>query len=230
MTPDGSHHGIFVAGTDTDVGKTVCAHALVQGLVARGLRVAALKPVSAGCRSTPDGLRNDDAHILMTAANVKLPYDLVNPCAYRLPIAPHIAAELDARPIDLDVCRQAYATARRRADFVVVESAGGWLVPLDDARTTEDLALAYGLPVVLVVGIRLGCISHALLSVRAIAASGLRLAGWIANRVQPDSAYPERNIAALAQRIAAPRLGTVAFGMAPDAAAGALNLDPLLVS
>ena len=230
MTSGPPHHGIFVAGTDTDVGKTVCAQALVRALVAHGLRVAALKPVSAGCRPTPDGLRNDDARILMTAANVKLPYDLVNPCAYRLPIAPHIAAQLDARPIDVDACRQAYAAAQRQADFVVVESAGGWLVPLDDARTTEDLALAYGLPVVLVVGIRLGCISHALLSARAIAASGLRLAGWIANRVQADSAYPEQNIAALTQRIAAPRLGTLAFGVDPDAAAKALNLDPLLVS
>lgn len=224
------NHGVFIAGTDTDVGKTYCANALVRGLVARSLRVAALKPVAAGCRATPDGLRNDDAQLLMSAANVKLPYDLVNPCAYRPPIAPHIAAELDARPIDLPACRQAYHAAQRQADFVVIESAGGWLVPLNDAQTTEDLALAYGLPVVLVVGIRLGCISHALLSARAIAACGLRLAGWIANRVQADSAYPDQNIAALTQRIAAPRLGVVGFGMPPDNAARALDLDVLLTS
>ncbi|MGB0712563.1 MAG: dethiobiotin synthase [Gammaproteobacteria bacterium] len=203
--------GFFITGTDTDVGKTVVSRALVARLVDHGLRVAALKPISAGCERTPEGLRNDDALQLMAAANVSLPYDTVNPFAYEPPIAPHIAAQRADRPMDIARCVGTLNEARSQADLCIVEGAGGWLVPINAQDTLEDLALALGLPVVLVVGIRLGCLNHAQLSARVIEASGLPLVGWIANHLSAETAEAEANVQALVDRIDAPLLETVPF-------------------
>jgi dethiobiotin synthetase len=180
---------VFVAGTDTGVGKTYVALRLIRGLVAQGLRVAAMKPVAAGAARTPLGLRNDDALQLAAAANVTAPYELVNPVCLELATSPHLAARAARVSIDIERLVDAYSQLAARSDVVVVEGAGGWLAPIGeatgeatgDAATMQDVAVALRLPVILVVGLRLGALSHALLTAAAIERSGLRLAGWVAN-------------------------------------------------
>lgn len=186
---------LFIAGTDTGVGKSWVAVQLLHALAAAGHRVAGMKPVAAGAEMTSHGLRNDDALDLAAAGSVRLPYELVNPVCLPQPTSPHLAAREAGKPIDLACIKQAFASIRQKSDLVIVEGAGGWLAPIGEpARpgepgpTMEDVALALGLPVVLVVGIRLGCISHALLSAAAIQRSGLALAGWIANPIDPTFA------------------------------------------
>ncbi len=203
--------GLFVTGTDTGVGKTWVSLGLMAALQARGLKVAGMKPVSAGCERTPDGLRNDDALLLQRQASVTHPYERVNPAAFEPPIAPHIAAaEVGAR-IDFARIERAYAQLAESSDVCVVEGAGGWLVPLSARRSFADLAECLALPVVLVVAIRLGCLNHALLSVESIEARKLPLLGWVANRLSPDTPRAAENIEALEQRISAPRLATVGY-------------------
>lgn len=216
--------GYFVTGTDTEVGKTWVSVGVITALKQRGLQVAAMKPVSAGCDETEQGLRNSDALWLQRHANVALAYDQVNPYALAPPIAPHIAAGQVGVEIDVKRLRAAYSAMAAQADCVVVEGAGGWLVPLNDRHTMADLAQALGLPVILVVGIRLGCINHALLSAEAIARSGLPLAGWVANRVDRHCEVAQANIQAIAQRIEAPLLGEVPHLAAFDAEAVARHL------
>jgi dethiobiotin synthetase len=180
---------VFVAGTDTGVGKTYVALRLIRGLVAQGLRVAAMKPVAAGAARTLLGLRNDDALQLAAAANVTAPYELVNPVCLELATSPHLAARAARVSIDIERLVDAYSQLAARSDVVVVEGAGGWLAPIGeatgeatgDAATMQDVAVALRLPVILVVGLRLGALSHALLTAAAIERSGLRLAGWVAN-------------------------------------------------
>jgi dethiobiotin synthetase len=173
--------GFFITGTDTEIGKTVVATALVRALVSRGLRVAAMKPVASGSRHTPQGLRNDDALALMAASNVAAPYERVNPYCFEPAISPHIAAEEAHIAIDLPHIQRNFAALAAGADYVIVEGAGGWLAPISPRATMKDLADALDLPVVLVVGARLGCINHALLTKLAIEAEGAPFAGWIAN-------------------------------------------------
>ena len=211
--------GVYVTGTDTGIGKTHASVQLLRALQRRGLRASGMKPVASGCHATPAGLRNEDAEVLIAASNPAPAYGDCNPCALAEPIAPHIAARRRDTEIVLAPLREAYRRIARDADRVVVEGVGGWMAPLSDSLMQADLVRALELPVVLVVGLRLGCISHALLSARAIAADGCRLAGWIANHVDPAMAAVDENIATLRERIDAPLLGVLGHAAAADPAA-----------
>jgi len=213
---------VFITGTDTAVGKTRVAVALLRQLAAAGRRVAAMKPVAAGGFETSHGLRNDDALDLAAAASVRLPYEVVNPCCLPFATSPHLAARAAGRRIDIDALAAGYRRIAAAADLVIVEGAGGWLVPIGEpgrpgttGPTMADLARALGLPVVLVVGIRLGCLNHALLTADSIRASGLPFAGWIANVLDPDFPGADDYLAALDARLSAPRLGMLPFSPAP---------------
>lgn len=205
MTPK----GFFITGTDTEVGKTVVATALVRGFVAQGRRVAVMKPVASGSHHTPEGLRNEDALALMRASNVAAPYACVNPYCFEPAISPHIAAEEAGITVQLDPIRTSFDLLAAASDLVIVEGAGGWLAPVGPDTSMKDLARALGLPVILVVGVRLGCINHALLTQLAIESQGITFAGWIANTV--DAAMPRRkeNLETLARGLGAPPLAIV---------------------
>lgn len=203
--------GYFITGTDTDVGKTVISTGIIHALQQQGYRVGAMKPVAAGCTATPTGLRNSDALQLQQQSDLKLPYETLNPYAFAPAIAPHIAAaDLNVR-VDLETLFQHYQTIAAQSDTVVVEGAGGWQVPLNDFQTIADLAKRLQLPVILVVGMQLGCISHTLLTVESIRAAKLPLAGWVANQIDPHMERIEENIATLEQRIDAPLLGQIPY-------------------
>ncbi|WP_250471037.1 dethiobiotin synthase [Caballeronia sp. GAFFF1] len=216
---------LFVAGTDTEIGKTFVSCALLHGLARAGLRAAAMKPIASGAVMRNGMLHNEDADQLDAAATVALPPDTRTPFMMREPIAPHIAAAREGIALDIGRIVDAHRAASTLADIVVVEGVGGFRVPLDETHDTADLAIALNVPVVLVVGMRLGCISHALLTAEAIAARGLTLAGWVANRVDPNMLYPDENIATLKQRIAAPLLGVIPHLTSRDAAPAADHLD-----
>jgi dethiobiotin synthetase len=194
--------GFFIAGTDTGVGKV--AGALIRTLVQQGRRVAGMKPVAAGADETPDGFRNDDALALRAASNVEAEYSLINPYCFPAAVSPHIAAREAGVAVDIGRIVQAYEQLAQRADVVIVEGAGGWLAPMDDQSTMADIARALNLPVILVVGLRLGCLNHALLTAQAIAADGLELAAWIGSHVDPRFSRPEENIATLKHRLGQP--------------------------
>lgn len=201
--------GVFITGTDTEIGKTVVARLLVSALVRRGETVGVMKPVAAGCEATPDGPRNDDALALMAASNCDAAYEVVNPYALMPPVSPHLAAAEAGVEIDLDYIQTCYDAIAGHSGIGVVEGVGGWLVPLSEQATVADLAGRLGLPVVLVVGMRLGCLSHALLTDQAIRANGARLLGWVANCRAQDDFGREACIETLRQRIEAPLLGIV---------------------
>jgi dethiobiotin synthetase len=212
---------LFVTGTDTGVGKTRVAATLCRALAARGARVAAMKPVASGCTLTPEGLRNDDALTLLAAMNVRAPYSEVNPYAFAPAIAPHIAAQEAGVDIDFDVLDRAYGRLKLRSQVLIVEGAGGWLAPLDATRGFADLAAHWQMDVVLVVGMRLGCLNHALLTAESIERRGLRLRGWVANSIDPAVERLAENISSLQSRISAPCLGI--FSFEPQADPGALT-------
>lgn len=201
----------FVTGTDTNVGKTLVAAGLLVAANQRGLTTAALKPVAAGCEKTEFGLRNADALLLQSVATQKLDYEQINPYALEAAIAPHIAAQLEKRSLTADrisgFCRGALSSA----NFMLVEGAGGWRVPLNPRETLADVAKNLNLPVILVVGIRLGCINHALLTFEAIVRDGLAVAGWVANCVDPEMPVLQENIDSLKTRLPIPCLGVVPF-------------------
>jgi dethiobiotin synthetase len=212
----------FVTGTDTGVGKTFAACALLHAVQRQGkLRVAGMKPVAAGLDA--EG-RNEDVEQLRSASSIAAPYPLVCPYPLRAAIAPHIAAEEEGVVIDLQRITAAFSHLRTLADSVVVEGVGGFSVPLGEHCDMADLAVALDLPLILVVGIRLGCINHALLSQQAIAARGLKLAGWIANCIDPAMLRQEENVQSLQQRLAAPLLGTIPFGATWQQAGSILRL------
>lgn len=211
----------FITGTDTEVGKTFVACALLHAIRRSGWTALGMKPIAAGFDA--DG-KNEDVEQLIAASSLLAPRALVNPYAFRAAIAPHIAAAEEGRTIELANIVAAFAQLRGLADAVLVEGVGGFCVPLGAEIDTADLAVALDLPVVLVVGMRLGCINHALLSVQAITARGLTLAGWVANRIDPAMARFEENLAALQERIGAPLLGVVPYGSTPEAAALGLRL------
>lgn len=215
----------FVAGTDTEIGKTLVSAALLHGFARAGLRAAAMKPIASGAVLRDGVLHNEDADQLDAAANVALPNEIRTPFMMREPIAPHIAAAREGIALDIGRIVEAHRFALTQADVVVVEGVGGFRVPLDDTHDTADLAVALNLPVVLVVGMRLGCISHALLTAEAIVARGLTLAGWVANRVDLDMLYPDENIATLKQRLHAPLLGVIPHLAPADASRAAAALD-----
>jgi dethiobiotin synthetase len=217
--------GIFVTGTDTEVGKTLISTALMRAFKKQGLRVAGMKPVASGSRPTPQGLRNADAEALMREQSVPLPYEWVNPYAFVPATSPHIAAAAVGVTIAAQPLLSAFAEIRRRVDRVVVEGAGGWYAPLSEDLCIEDLALAFGLPVVLVVAVRLGCINHARLTAEAIERSSLPLCGWVANQIDAQFQDWQENIAALTRRLNAPLIGIVQHQSCIDPERAALSLE-----
>src|SRR5215207_282850 len=194
----GDARGVFVTGTDTGVGKTFVAAAMIRVLAREGLRVAGMKPVAAGANRTNAGLlRNGDALALAAASNVPLPYESLNPYCFLAAVSPHIAAADEGITIETRVIQGHFEKLAVLADIIVVEGAGGWFAPISPSRTMADVALALGLPVLLVVGLRLGCLNHSLLSQRAIEASGAKFAGWIGNGITPQLDRASENLAAL---------------------------------
>ncbi|MCB2427645.1 dethiobiotin synthase [Methylophaga pinxianii] len=214
---------LFVTGTDTEVGKTRISVGLIKVLQQQGLKVAAMKPVASGCEWLERQWQNEDALALSQQADIKLPYSQINPYAFEPAIAPHLAAEQAKKTINIDVIHAHFAAIKSQADAVVVEGAGGWLVPLNEKETLADLAKTLQLPVVLVVAIKLGCINHALLTVQAIANSGLMLAGWVANDFLQDD-QSTAIIRSLTQRIDSPCLGVVPKLKDGEDASAYLNL------
>lgn len=223
--------GFFVTGTDTHCGKTEVALGLMAAWQARGLCVLGMKPVASGCESTPAGLHNADALRLQRQGSIDVPYALVNPFALALPIAPHIAAGEAGIEIEPDLMLAAYRQIAGAADRVVVEGVGGWRVPLSTRLAVSDLPALLDLPVILVVGLRLGCINHALLTAESIRAHGCRLAGWVGNRIDPEMQAIEHTIATLAALLKTPCLGSVPWlgEPSPETLAELLTLDALEV-
>lgn len=212
----------FVTGTDTEVGKTFVTSALLHRLRSQGVRAVGMKPVAAG---TNENGRNEDVEALIAASGVEAPRELVNPYLFHPAIAPHIAAVEEGRLIDIDRIVDSFDTLRGLADAVLVEGVGGFCVPLGPHSDSADLAEQLALPVILVVGMRLGCINHALLTQQAIAARGLKLAGWVANRIDPDMTRVDENLAALTARIQAPLLGVIPPDSTPELAGRLLSFD-----
>lgn len=218
-------NGVFVTGTDTGIGKTLASCTLLHALRARGLRAVGMKPLASGCDHTPEGLRNEDALALQAASEPRPAYKDVNPYALPAPLAPEIAAREAGVDVALAPMLAAHARLSAQADVVVVEGVGGWAAPMAPALMQADLVRALEIPVILVVGLRLGCLNHAILSARAIAADGCRLAGWIGSGVDPDMLRIDENRALLAGRLPAPCLGWLPWQAAPDPAALASRLD-----
>lgn len=205
-------HKFFITGTNTDVGKTLVSCGLLQKARELGLRTSAIKPVAAGCEKTSEGLRNGDALALQQAMTLELPYSQINPVALAEPIAPHIAAQREGKA--LSVARLAgfcNGVLMQPADFTLLEGAGGWRVPLNPSETLAHLAIQLRLPVVMVVGMTLGCLNHALLTAEAIQKDGLMLAGWVANRIDPAMSCYEENLATLKALLPAPCVGEVPY-------------------
>ena len=221
--------GYFVAGNDTGVGKKLISSALVYGFAQRGLRAAGMKPVAAGCVLEEGVWLSDDVKSLRAASNVELPTFVVNPYACEPPIAPHIAAKWVGERISLSKITTAFAAAQSRVDMLVVEGVGGFCVPLNEHEDTADMAVALGLPVVLVVGVRLGCLSHALLTAEAIRTRGLTLAGWVANHIEPGMLGAAENVLTLRERLGVPLISEVSFSAFADfrVVAGLLDYDRL---
>ncbi len=211
----------FITGTDTEIGKTFVACALLHALRQAGRVATAMKPVAAGCDE--HGV-NEDVERLLAASSIQPPRALVNPYLFQAAIAPHIAAEEEGRHIELPRIATAFTALQGMVDTVLVEGVGGFCVPLGVGLDTTDLAAMLGLPVILVIGMRLGCINHALLTRQAIAARGLPLAGWVANRIDPAMSRFDENLAALQARLPAPLLGVVDYGTIPELAARGLQL------
>jgi dethiobiotin synthetase len=223
--------GVFVTGTDTGVGKTLVSCALIHALRVHGVAVMPMKPIAAGATLAAGAWVNEDTLALMRAADLPASRMAdVTPILLREAMAPHIAAQREGREIAMEPVMQAFARFAHGETFVVAEGVGGFKVPLGPGFDTIDLARALALPVVLVVGLRLGCLNHALLTAAAIEASGLTLAGWIANAVDPKMAVPEENVAALEERIGAPLLGQLPFMPLPDpkVLAKVIDVGPLV--
>ncbi|MDR2874402.1 MAG: dethiobiotin synthase [Methylobacillus sp.] len=208
--------GFFITGTDTGVGKTLIASALVYHFAQSGQRAVGLKPVAAGCAWRDGEWLSEDSAQLHAASNVALSLQTVTPYAFEPPLAPHIAAAMVGQRIDIPPILAAFEQAAAVADVVIVEGVGGFRVPLNETEDTADLAAQLALPVILVVAMRLGCLNHALLTAEAIASRGLKLAGWIANATDPQMAALPENVQALKQRIAAPCLGVVPWDEEAD--------------
>ncbi len=208
----------FITGTDTDAGKTSVAAGLLCAAKQQGCSTLAMKPVASGCDMSAEGLRNSDALALIAQSTVPLPYTQINPYAFAPAIAPHIAAQ--EAGVELSVAglyRAAQVILQEQADFILIEGAGGWRVPISNTEFLSDFAIALQLPVILVVGVKLGCINHALLSAQAILNDGLELAGWVANVVDPNCARLAENLATLQQLMPAPCLAEVPHLSTPSA-------------
>jgi len=218
--------GFFITGTDTGVGKTLVAVALTRALVARGVRTAVMKPVAAGSIATPDGPRNDDALELLGACNVPAAYEDVNPWLLAMPASPHLAARAEGVSIRIETIVASYWRLASISDVLIVEGAGGWLAPISATATMADIAENLALPVILVVGMRLGCLNHALLTREAIRARGLPFGGWIANKLATEMPLCAANIDTLTGRFGAPPLGVVpALGSDPKSGADSWAME-----
>lgn len=219
--------GYFITGTDTGCGKTEITLGLMKMLQDQGFSTLGMKPVASGAVQTSEGLRNDDAVRIQQQGSEPLHYDLVNPFAYEPPIAPHLAAEQFAHPITFERIIACYESIKERSDTVLVEGVGGWRVPLGKKQFVSDLAMQLKLPVIYVVGLRLGCINHALLTAEAIKESGLELAGWVANVVDPDMLEPEGTLEVLRDLLPGFFLGYVPWLDHPSTATVASYLSPV---
>jgi dethiobiotin synthetase len=220
---------LFVTGTDTEVGKSLVSAALLRALQKRGVCANGYKPVAAGAEYLDGHWSNEDGRLLLASSAASLRYEQVNPVMLMMPIAPHIAAKREGQVIDSTLLSQGLHVLKEQSDCVVVEGAGGWFVPLDEHELLCDWAMREQLPVVLVVGMRLGCLNHALLSAGAIQSSGLPLLGWVANCLSKPDSVMEDNIDYLKKALNVPLLGVVAHQTPPniDATAATLDVDPL---
>ena len=221
---------VFITGTDTGIGKSLVAASLLRALQAQGLRALGMKPIASGCTMTTQGLRNDDAELLRTHGAGAPDYALVNPYALPEAIAPHLAAAQAGVAIRLDPIVAAFAALSTMSQCVVVEGVGGWAVPLSATLMQADLVRALRLPVILVVGLRLGCINHALLSARAIAQDGCELIGWIGSQVDPAMLCLDENLATLRECLPAPCLGVLPYAKAADPRVLCVHLDAAIKS
>lgn len=205
--------GFFVTGTDTEIGKTYSTCLLIKHLCELGHNVAGLKPIASGCTTASNGeLENEDAVLLRDHANIRLPYSVVNRYAYKPAVAPHIAAANAAETISIVDIHHDVESVRKLTDYVFVEAVGGWKVPIGSEGTVEDLALTLNLPVILVVGIKLGCINHALLTIESMQKSGVPIAGWVANLCDPEAEVKSEIIESLRSRILMPQIATIDYG------------------
>ncbi len=202
---------LFVTGTDTEVGKTRISLGLMRALKNEGSSVVGMKPLASGCRRGSAGLRNEDAELIRDECTAELPYELLNPYAFEEPVAPHAAAEKGGVTINISRIKSAYESVSGFADNVIVEGAGGWRVPLSMSTSLSDLVAELNIPVVLVVGMRLGCINHALLTAESILNDNRTLAGWVANQLVKDYPYQESSMQVLTSKIPAPLLGRVPY-------------------
>jgi len=218
-------NGFFITGTDTNCGKTEITLGLMQLMQDQGQIVLGMKPVASGATHSAEGLRNEDAARIQAQGSIQAPYAELNPYVYEPPIAPHLAAVQAGETIDLNVISSHYMSLLAQADCVIVEGVGGWQVPFNEQESAADLARMLKMPVILVVGLKLGCINHALLSVESILASGVQLAGWIANEVEPNMLSRDENIATLRAAISSPFLGVVPYMKDPSAKNIAENLE-----
>lgn len=221
--------GYFVTGTDTEVGKTFVTQSMLHQLAYRRFKTIGFKPVASGCSASSQGLQNADALALRAASTLHLSYQQVNPYAFEPAIAPHIAAEQSGRKIELEKLHHHYADLSSLSpDFILTEGAGGWRLPLGQGNYLSDFVKQENMEVVLVVGMRLGCLNHTLLTAEAIAKDGLKLAGWVANQVELDMANIEDNLESLKQGLTAPLLGYIPRLNDPEHAQQYLDLTPLL--
>lgn len=220
----------FVTGTDTGIGKTTVACAMLEHARTLGLTTLGLKPVAAGCEMTPGGWRNSDALMLQSASTVALSYEEINPLALPAPLSPHLAARAAGRrPTLMQLTGHMRAALMQRPDLAVIEGAGGWRVLLNDRELLSALPRELKIPVILVVGVRLGCLNHALLTAEAVIKDGLRLAGWVANIMDPDIGDLEGNLSTLRALMPAPCLGLIPHApqASPAELASSLDLQPL---
>jgi dethiobiotin synthetase len=220
VMPPAKPNALFITGTDTGVGKTLVAVSLVQALVKHGLRVSVMKPIASGSEHTPAGLRNADAVALAKASNVSVPYACINPYCFEPAVSPHIAADEAKIDINVGLIKSRFDALVSGADFVVVEGAGGWYAPISKTQSMADLPKSMGIPAVLVVGMRLGCLNHALLSKEAIEARGVEFAGWVANEMDPTLARAAENLSSLERMLGSAPLAVFPFQSSAPSAAG----------
>ena len=223
--------GYFITATDTDAGKTFVTAGLLYAVSQLPFKTIGFKPVASGCIATAQGLRNEDALQLIAAANTQMNYSIINPYAFEPAIAPHLAAQQSGISIDIQLIKQIIRESIDKVDYAFVEGVGGWLVPLNERHSVEDLAKLLNFPVILVVNMRMGCINHALLTFQAITESGLVVAGWIANQLPEQTAmeHQEDNIASIKSRIKAPLLGVIPAGAEQQNLAQYINIAQYLL-
>ncbi|OOF05751.1 dethiobiotin synthase [Salinivibrio sp. MA607] len=219
------HDSYFITGTDTEVGKTYTTAALLHAFIAKGYQAVGYKPVAAGADLAPDYQLNSDAVTLQRASAIALPYAAINPVLLETPCSPHWAAALANTPIDTQMLSDGLVHLKQQARPVLVEGAGGWQVPLSETETLADWVVAHQLPVIMVVGIKLGCLNHALLTAEAIRARGLELAGWVANTVDPKAQHSDEMVRYLNAHLDAPYLGHLPFAADASPTQCASHLD-----